>query len=119
MYRQVPSGAGKEDEVGKMTDVSAIVPVPLLHAAIFAILLVSGKTLRTVAASCDTVSTESAPPSPVGGFAVPQLIVLLPDQAQSVLRGDVLLYSQGVWHGGQGQYSCKVDQAASWCPIQS
>ena len=114
----MPSGAGKEDEVGKMTDVSAIVPVPLLHA-IFAILLVSGKTLRTVAASCDTVSTESAPPSPVGGFAVPQLIVLLPDQAQSVLRGDVLLYSQGVWHGGQGQYRRWVDQAAFWRPLQS
>ena len=48
MYMQVPSEAGKEDEVGKLTDVS---PVPLLQA-IFAILLVSGKTLRTVAASC-------------------------------------------------------------------
>ena len=116
MYMQVPSGAGKEDEVGKMTDVSAIVP---LLQAIFAILLVSGKTLRTVAASCDTVSTESAPPSPVGGFAVPQLIVLLPDQAQSVLRGDVLLHSQGVWHGGQGQYRRGVDQAAFWRPLQS
>ena len=34
MYMQVPSGAGKEDEVGKMTDVSAIVP---LLQAIFAI----------------------------------------------------------------------------------
>ena len=60
---QVPSGAGKEDEVGKMTDVSAIVP---LLQAIFAILLVSGKTLRTVAANCETVSTKSAQPSPVG-----------------------------------------------------
>ena len=35
MYMQVPSWAGKEDEVGKMTDVSAIVP---LLQAIFAIL---------------------------------------------------------------------------------
>ena len=116
MYMQVPSGAGKEDEVGKMTDVSAIVP---LLQAIFAILLDSGKTLRTVAANCETVSTKSARPSPVGGFAVPQLIVLLPDQAQSVLRGDVLLHSQGVWHGGQGQYRRGVDQAAFWRPIQS
>ena len=71
MYMQVPSGAGKEDEVGKMTDVSAIVP---LLQAIFAILLDSGKTLQTVAAKCETVSTESARPSPVGGFDVPQLI---------------------------------------------
>ena len=57
-----------EDEVGKMTDVSAIVP---LLQAIFAILLDSGKTLRTVAANCETVSTKSARPAPVGGFAVP------------------------------------------------
>ena len=36
MYMQVPSGVGKEDKVGKMTDVSVIVP----HLqAIFAILL--------------------------------------------------------------------------------
>ena len=116
MCMQVPSGAGKEDEVGKMTDVSAIIP---LLQAIFAILLDSGKTLQTVAAKCETVSTESARPSPVGGFAVPQLIVLLPDQAQSVLRGDVLLHSQGVWHGGQGQYRRGVDQAAFWRPLQS
>ena len=68
MYMQVPSGAGKEDEVGKMTDVSAIVP---LLQAIFAILFVSCKTLRTVAANCETVSTKSALPAPVGGFAVP------------------------------------------------
>ena len=68
MYMQVPSGAGKEDEVGKMTDFSAIVP---LLQAIFAILLDSGKTLRTVAANCEAVSTKSARPSPVGGFAVP------------------------------------------------
>ena len=47
MYIQVPSEAGKEDEVGKLTDVS---PVPLLQA-IFAILLVSGKTLQTHTAS--------------------------------------------------------------------
>ena len=79
MYMQVPSGAGKEDEVGKMTDVSAIVP---LLQAIFAILLVSGKTLWTVAANCETVSTKSTPSSPVRGFAVPQLIVLLPEQVQ-------------------------------------
>ena len=103
MYMQVPSGdgAGKEDEVGKMTDVCYIVP---LLQAIFAILLDRGKTLQTVAVNCETVSTKSARLSPVGGFAVPQLVVLLPDQAQSVLRGDVLLHSQGVWHGGQGQY---------------
>ena len=116
MYMQVPSGAGKEDEVGKMTDVSAKV---LLHEAIFAILLDSGKTLRTVAANCETVSTKSARPAPVGGFAVLQLIVLLPDQAQSVLRGDVLFHSQGVWHGGQGQYRRGVDQTAFWRPLQS
>ena len=68
MYMQVPSGAGKEDEVGKMTDVSAIVP----HLqAIFTILLDSGKTLRTVAANCETVSTKSAQQAPASSRAPP------------------------------------------------
>ena len=39
----MPSGADKEDEVGKMTDVSALVP---LLQALFSILLGSGKTLH-------------------------------------------------------------------------
>ena len=43
MYMQVPSGFGKKDEAGKVTEVPAIVA---LLQAIFAILLVSGKTLH-------------------------------------------------------------------------
>ena len=43
MYMQVPSGTGKEDEMSKQTDVSAIV---VLLQAMVAILLVSGKTLH-------------------------------------------------------------------------
>ena len=43
MYMQVPSGTGKEDEVDKKTDISAILA---LLQAIFAILIVVGKTLH-------------------------------------------------------------------------
>ena len=43
LYMQVPNEAGKEDELGKTTDVSAIVA---LLQAIFAILLVIGNTLH-------------------------------------------------------------------------
>ena len=52
-----------------------------------------------------------------GGLTVPQLIVLLPDQAQGVLRGDNRLHRQGVWHGGQGQYRRDVVQAALQRPL--
>ena len=44
MYMQVPIGTGKEDKGGKITDISAI--VPLLQAT-FAILLDSGKTTNS------------------------------------------------------------------------
>ena len=43
MYMQVPSGAGKEDEVVKRADVTAILA---LLQAILAILIVGGKTLH-------------------------------------------------------------------------
>ena len=43
MYMQVPSGTDKKDEMGKSTDISDIVN---LLQAIFAILLVNGKTLH-------------------------------------------------------------------------
>ena len=43
MYMQEPSGTGKETMVGKTTDISAVVA---LLQAIFAILLVIGKTLH-------------------------------------------------------------------------
>ena len=75
MYMQVPSGAGKEDKVGKITDISAIVP---LLQAIFAILLVSGKTLYKQSLLIARLSKLSQPSllshlqsPPVRGFLSP------------------------------------------------
>ena len=58
MYMQVPSGTGKEDEMSKQTDVSAIV---VLLQAMFAILLVSGKTLHEQSLQIARLSQLSKP----------------------------------------------------------
>ena len=58
MYMQVPSGTCKEAKVGKTTDISAIVA---LLQAIFAILLVSGKTLHEQSLIIARLSNLSQP----------------------------------------------------------
>ena len=58
VYMQVPSGTVKEDTVGKTTDIPAIVA---LLQAIFAILLVSGKTLHEQSLQIARLSQLSKP----------------------------------------------------------
>ena len=71
-----------KDKVGKTMDIIALLQ------AIFAILLVGGKTLHEqsllIARLSRVVSDMSAHPSPAGGLAVPQLTVLLPVPDQEV-----------------------------------
>ena len=58
MHMQVPSATGKKDEGGKNTDVSDIVT---LLQAIFAILLVNGKTLHEQSLQIARLSQLSQP----------------------------------------------------------
>ena len=72
MFMQVLSQTGKEDEVDKRMNVTAIVA---LLQAIFAMLLVSGRALHEqsllIARVSRVVSDMSAQPSPAGGLTVP------------------------------------------------
>jgi len=81
----------------------------------------SGQTLQTAAANCETVSTKSAQPAPSSRRlrCPPAHHAPVRPSPECVLQGDVLFHSQGVWHGGQGQYRRGVDQAAFWRPLQS
>ena len=93
MYMQVPSGAGKEDKVGKMTDVSAIVPLLLLAILIH------------------LQSEYSLSPSSLCSYQTK------PRVCCEVISSFIVKVSSMV-DNGQGHYRRGVDKAAFWRPLQ-